>query len=337
MSGPGVPAPPVAMQQTGLTAPTHNNFPFLWDQLAAPTHAQSPVNFPMFAPPPGVSPLMSNGSDAMHAFACAMMSQPALFQQWAQHAGMYGVPSMGTPQHLSTTIPLHADFTSSLSQLSPAMSMPTSSAHNYLGSMQNFISSPATTTAPSLAVTMHSGESALTPQSITGQTSSLSPLINNNSAGLSPSAAYSSPDHGGQCASGSVNNSTSALPANASASVRTQQPGASVAGDVHEAVANTLSVATEPHADHMVRFTTDVREGDDLGPVSSAAGPASTSRPQRHRRAPTNPDGTRPVNPPGSRSSCAANSEPMVDVLADVGAKRKRSGSGLENRKHKPL
>lgn len=173
-----------------------------------------------------------------------------------------------------------------------------------------------------------------TQNTLTSQSVPLTPMSDDSAAGLSSSSNHST--------SGMANNLVHGLQDDTPASIPpvAQQP---TSAEDHTGAGVSGRAGNDPfpivqHVNHTVRFNTDLLEDDshvlcNAAPAPAVASDATYVRPQRHHCAPTNPDGTHPVNLPGSRSSAVGN----VDTVTAVGAKRKRSGSGAEVRKCKSV
>ena len=341
-------APDVLAPVTQAQIPLPTNLAFPWDQLAAhnPSLSSIATPFQFFTQAPGSASFLSNTAahnpQAATAYAMMQMAQPALFQQWAQQNGLYGNLSyagIGTPQHSSISAPLQADFASALGQFVPPMHRSVSSV---LGDSPTAVLEPVHANVPG-------AQPALITQSLPSSSTSPSlppaPFTYNFSAYSSSPPMSSHANHTtSQSVSGTASDFMHSPPGDMSPSMpsSTQQP--TTAGDhannaIPGGAANDLSPVV-PHANHAVRFATGPDEINDQGSCDAAAAAAvdtTSARPQRHRRAPTNPDGTRPVNLPGSRVSSAIETEHDVDTSSNVGPKRKRSGSGVDVRKRKSV
>ena len=337
----------------------------------------------------GTTPFMPTSPEAMYPILYAMMSQPALLQQFAQQNGMYGLHNpfagMGLPQ-LPPTTPTNANVAPSFSHFSSPMPMPTmpsqqnfaSLQQNFAPSQQNFAPSQQNF-APSQQNLTPSQQNFAPPQqnlSSFQQSLHTSPVVrvfamhaNSPTPPLMPTAqmAYNT---SGQHASllQSINNFPPGKPfltspgpnrisepapsgltyapqTDAVASpptpltAQTQVAGDPLDTDVLGAAVSNASPIVEHRPDLAVTSAAAAQERSEPASVSLIAAEASstpsTARPQRHRRVPINPDGTRPTNLPGSRSSCAVETGIDLDVPSEVPLKRKTSDGGAECRKRK--
>ena len=339
-------APEVLAPVMQAQVPLPTNLAFPWDQLAACNPALSSMATPMqfFVQAPGTTSFMAHAAahnpQAATVYAMMQMAQPALFQQWAQQNGLYGNLSyagIGTPQHASVSAPLQADFASTLSQFVPPMHTPISSV---LGDSPMAVMEPA-------HASISSAQSALTTQSTHSHASIIQPIppapFSYNFSARSPSPTMSTcANHNtSQPASGTAGDFTHSPPDEMSASMPLQQP--TTAGDhtsntIPGGATNDPSPVV-PHANRAVRFATGPPQDNDqvsCDPAAAAALDNTSSRPRCHRRAPTNPDGTRPVNLPGSRASSTIEAEHDT-ASSNVGSKRKKSTSGVDVRKRKSV
>ena len=366
---------PAVLPEQSVSLPTDFSFP--WDQLAPQnpgfdnTATQVPFSLP-FTPNSALIPnAIAPTPEAVASFMGAMMAQPALVQLWAQQNGLYGafgqVPQfaqsqfqgMGIPHHLSAMAPSQTDLSSTFHQLSPAAHLTTNPSTHFhspvsvgeaafMASATSNPTMPVVSGAPSSSIQPFNGVLTSLPSSVISTASDIvthrpaTTIAIDQNVLASQSTSCTTP----VTTSNPVGTPHNSIPARISPAASQATPDSVSVRILSQTTAtHELSMAVQPTS-QTVRFAPDAYGGSEpaagdapsAGALSTAASDTtSTTRPQRHRRVPANPDGTRPINLPGLRASSANGNGLGMDGLVEVGTKRKRAGSGAEPRKRKSV